>query len=267
MFISPMNPHKPALKKNQRLRRRWILTATGVIIIAAAVTAALYFLPRFGSTPPSASGNPEPPPSLAEEAELTPEMLPDILRLGTDLLNEGKTEDAIAVFEPALQFDSLEDDEDLHYNLAIAYSRVGKINAAIEQYKEALEVWPEYAEAYNNLGNLYVKQKRFDDAINAFQQAIHYMPDYAKAYNNLGTALGQQGKPNEALIQFVKAVQLDPTYVEARFNLANTYLRQDRVEEAVGELKILLRQRPDFRPAINAMQRAQLRLQARSTSP
>ena len=43
-----------------------------------------------------------------------------------------------------------------YYNRGIAYGDKGEYDKAIEDYSKAIELNPEYAEAYNNRGNAYV---------------------------------------------------------------------------------------------------------------
>ncbi len=55
--------------------------------------------------------------------------------------------------------------------MGIHYHRVGKIDAAIRSYKQALEIKPDSFNAYYNLGLAYVEQKQFALANNAAQHA------------------------------------------------------------------------------------------------
>jgi Flp pilus assembly protein TadD len=80
------------------------------------------------------------------------------------------------------------------------------------------------------------------------------MPDYGSAHNNLGTALERVGRTNDALAHFVQAVKLSPNYWEAHFNVASGYLQSRRFSEARdAELETVVRLRPEFRPAQEAL--------------
>lgn len=59
---------------------------------------------------------------------------------------------------------------------------------------------------YINLGGIYFQLKLWDQAQNAFQQAIQLKPDYANAYYNLGHALEEKGDLQNA-VQAYKAVK------------------------------------------------------------
>jgi len=173
---------------------------------------------------------------------------------GTRLLSQGNYASAAQNYEQAVAISP--DQEDLHFNLAIALAKLGKTDDAKKHYEEALRIFPEYGEAHNNLGNLLMQEGKMEEAIDHLREAVKSMPENASFHNNLGTAFGRQGKVAEALAEFEQAVKLSPAYVEARVNLANAFLATGRTDEAIGQLNEALRLKPDFLPALQAMQRA-----------
>lgn len=54
---------------------------------------------------------------------------------------------------------------------------------------------------------------------------------------------------------FEKAFKLDTNYVAAQFNLANTLLVTGHTNEAVGSIREILKQHPDYWPARELMSR------------
>lgn len=166
---------------------------------------------------------------------------------GNKLLSEDKPEDALQVLTEAEQMNPA--DEDVHYDLGLALTRVGKIDEAIQQYNEALRILPDYVEAHNNLGNLLMRKQQLPEAIQHFESAIKIMPEYASAQNNLGAALQKTGRTNEAILHFERAVKINPNYWQAHFNVASSYFAEGRLTEARSELETVLRLQPDFRPA------------------
>ena len=96
----------------------------------------------------------------------------------------------------------------------------GQIDEAIAQYRKALEIEPNLAEAHNNFGVVLGQSGRFGEAVAHFQQALKSKPDYAEAHNNLGNALAGQGKIAEAVVQWREAVRLQPNQIAYVNNLA-----------------------------------------------
>ena len=171
----------------------------------------------------------------------------ELVNRGTKLLAQGKIDEAVAEYKEAARLSP--EDEDMHYNLALALARQGQRKAAKAEYLEALRIYPDYTEAHNNLGNLLVAEGKFDDAITHFKDALKISSDNASAHNNLGNALARQGKFTDAILCFREALRLSPDYLEARYNLASTYLGQKRIDEAISELTEILQRHPNFAPA------------------
>ena len=55
------------------------------------------------------------------------------------------------------------------------------------------------------MGVTLQEQGKLDEAIEAYKKAISIKPDYAEAYNNMGIALKEQGKLDEAIEAYTKA--------------------------------------------------------------
>ena len=100
-------------------------------------------------------------------------------------------------------------------NSVILFNIVGASNAelrqfdaAIESYKKALEIKPDYAEAYYNMGNALKDKDDPEAAIDSYKQALKIKPDYAKAYNNMGVALKRVvfTKPSSGLQEVISSI-------------------------------------------------------------
>lgn len=67
------------------------------------------------------------------------------------------------------------------------------MEGAIESFKRALEINPNSAEAWNNLGNVYFRLHRLDEARDAYRRSLNLKPDYYEADLNLGILLLLEG--------------------------------------------------------------------------
>ena len=74
---------------------------------------------------------------------------------------------------------------------------------------------------------------------NRLEKAVELNPEFADAYSLLGFAFIMQGKQEEALKAMVKAVNLNPQNVGYRFNVANLYLQMRKFDRATAVLKAL----------------------------
>lgn len=83
-------------------------------------------------------------------------------------------------------------------HLGMAFTNEGKLDQAIAMFQKSIEVDPSYPHAYNNLGVAYARQGRFKEAVANFEIAIRLKPTDASFYRNLALAYRQQGEKSEA---------------------------------------------------------------------
>jgi len=99
-------------------------------------------------------------------------------------------------------------------------------------FKKAIELNPQYAEAYANLGALYAKFKEYNKAIKLYQECIKIKPTYAGAYTNLGNALNKTDRHEEAVYFHKMAIALDNKSANHFSNCASAYKNLGRFNEA-----------------------------------
>ncbi len=118
-----------------------------------------------------------------------------------------------------------------------AYNKV--IALAANQPKTA-------ATASLRIGNVHMSERQYDRALAAYQRAVTLNPNYAEAYNHLGEALGQSQQYDRALAAFSRAVVLDPQLLRARYNTGITYGRLGNLKYAEFVFRILVRDQPNY---------------------
>ncbi|WP_449419471.1 tetratricopeptide repeat protein [Phormidium nigroviride] len=152
--------------------------------------------------------------------------------LAEGYLAQGKFPQAIAACRRSLQ---LKPDAAIYKLLGNALQAMGKVEDAKNCYLKALEINPNFAEAYANLGSLYGGQQQWQSAIAAFQKAIAIKPDFAGAYRNFAKLWTQVGKPEEAAECWYRAFNLDPSKATADeyINLAKTFLEQGKLDQGI----------------------------------
>jgi tetratricopeptide (TPR) repeat protein len=77
-----------------------------------------------------------------------------------------------------------------------------RYDEAEKEYREALRINTDYAEAHNNLGALLGELKRYEEAEQECKEALRINPDYAEAYGNLGILLMDLNRKDEAKKEF-----------------------------------------------------------------
>lgn len=132
-----------------------------------------------------------------------------------------------------------------HYNLGIVLGQHGETDQAIDHYRRAVALRPDYAEAHYNLGRLLVEQNQLDDAIAHYERATAINPADAEAQNNLGVTLFGIGRADDAIAHYRKALDIRPDYAEAACNLGNALIAKGDFDGAIARYTTCLAAVPD----------------------
>ena len=150
--------------------------------------------------------------------------------LGNAFDQMGRPDEAEAEYEKALWFKPMQ--EQTHIFLGIVLGKQKKYEAAITNYQAALKIDPDSAVTHNNLARIYHTQGRFDEAVEHYTVALKINPKLALAHNNLGILLLQKGSLADGTVQLREALRLNPTNAETQFNLALALNQQQQWSEA-----------------------------------
>lgn len=122
---------------------------------------------------------------------------------------------------------------DVYNNLGIALHQQGNLDHAADAYGKAVALNPDLVEAHFNLGNVYQQQMQLAAAVDTYRKVIQLKPDYIQAYCELGKVFNQQEDFGRALEVFRLALQLEIEDTEIYAGLAHTYFQQQRLAEAL----------------------------------
>ncbi|WP_321413103.1 tetratricopeptide repeat protein [uncultured Desulfobacter sp.] len=83
-----------------------------------------------------------------------------------------------------------------------------------------------------------------------FKNAIQIDPDFAQAYHYLGKAELRSKNPKAAFGALAKAVKLDPENTAARLDLGRLFLAANALDQAEEQMDVILKNAPDHEDAI-----------------
>jgi tetratricopeptide (TPR) repeat protein len=127
----------------------------------------------------------------------------------------------------------------------------GRYAEAIAAYQQAVQLKPDYHQAWSNQGSALFHLQRYPEAISAYNRALSIHPDYPEAWNNKGGALSKLGQYEEALAAYDRAVELKPDYVEAWNNRGLALMELKRYKESVASYNRAVKLKPDYVEAWN----------------
>ncbi|MBF0548136.1 MAG: tetratricopeptide repeat protein [Candidatus Riflebacteria bacterium] len=124
-----------------------------------------------------------------------------------------------------------------HFDRGLSFDIRGKLAEAIAEMEKAISCDPEFAEAYNKLGDYYVKKGWLPKAIDMFKKSAELKPDIENSHFDLGCAFAYLGRFSESIHEFEKALSLDPTHFEIYGRLGFVHLQIGMFSEAIENLK------------------------------
>jgi len=95
----------------------------------------------------------------------------------------------------------------------------GKYSDAIESFKKAIKINPDYAYAHYNLGRNYYILAEYQKAIKSCKQMIRINPDYADAHMILGMIYNSTGDRGNALEEYKVLMKLDKERANTLFDI------------------------------------------------
>ncbi len=121
----------------------------------------------------------------------------------------------------------------------MANFEAGKLDAARDNFNQALDEEPGNGQAAFMLGRIALEQYEIKDAVRWFERATELEPDSSRYHQYLGEALGRllseagtltrMRKGPDMRRALVKAVELDPDNLEARMGLVSYYLNAPKI--------------------------------------
>jgi tetratricopeptide (TPR) repeat protein len=128
------------------------------------------------------------------------------------------------------------------YNRGLERQRGGDLAAAIAAYRQAIELDPRFAEAYNNRGIAYFNQGENLLAIADFTHSIELAPSES-AFNNRGNALLALKRSKEAIADFTQAIGIKPS-AESFYNRGGAYYNDSQFAQAAADFNAAIKLNP-----------------------
>ena len=123
----------------------------------------------------------------------------------------------------------------------IAHAQAGRHAEAIAEFRKAIAIRPDSAEAHCNMGTAHNRLRQYADAVAAYKKAVALKPDYINI-----------GKFDEAITACEKAVAVKPDFAGAYYNRATAYYYKGNYDKAWADVKTCRRLGVDVDPKLLA---------------
>jgi len=171
------------------------------------------------------------------ELSLTPE---EALELAIERHQLGQLDEAEMIY--AVLLERWPDHGDVLNHMGVLQHQRGEHAAALALLRHAVEVAPEAAGIWNNLGTVLKHQRETDEAERAFRRSIE-LAENPQALSNLGSLMRRRKRFSEGETACRRAIEIAPGFGDAWHHLSLLLVAQDRIPEAIvaaSEATVLL---------------------------
>lgn len=155
--------------------------------------------------------------------------LPQLRQLATQSHQQGKTEQAIKLYQAFLKIHPT--DATIWCNLGAALRKQKHYQSAVNCYRRALEISPDDLAAMGNLANALKDLHRLDEAIDLNRLVVAQKPRDVQALMNYACALRENGQFAEALAHLDHAQAIEPKNAGVEWERAQNLLYLGRYSE------------------------------------
>ena len=137
---------------------------------------------------------------------------------GVEFLRAGQPDNGLAKFRDAIRL--YPDLAEARNNIGVVLEQRKDFDGAVKEFSEAIRIKPDLPDAHSNLGAVFLLRSDLDGALREYREGVRLLPESAKAHNSLGVALVLHKDLTPAIEQFGEAVRLQPDFVVAHYSLA-----------------------------------------------
>jgi tetratricopeptide (TPR) repeat protein len=129
--------------------------------------------------------------------------------------------------------DRKERDPEAIYRCAEQLVLQGTNDSAIGAYQRVIQLNPQHALAYLELGKLFKQLNRLDRALNTLNEGVQRGVEDVSVYHLLGEVLAQRGDYKKAIVNYEKALKMNSGAAYIHADLAESYALDNQADKAI----------------------------------
>ncbi|MBP0018110.1 MAG: tetratricopeptide repeat protein [Cyanobacteria bacterium SBLK] len=138
------------------------------------------------------------------------------------------------------------DDAEAAFTQGVQFYETGDFESAIAAWDKAIELKPDYHQAWGNRGLGLKNLGRYEDAIASYDRAIALKADFHKAWYNRGLALDELGRYEDAVTAYDRVLELKPDFHKAWYSRGNSLDALEKSEAAIASYDRAIELKRDF---------------------
>ena len=173
---------------------------------------------------------------------------------GSQFDSEGDYEEAIRNYTQAIEMNPQY--LDAYKDRAYLYHCNGEYDAAVHDYSKAIELDAQNSDLYCNRGIAFHNKNELDLAISDYDQAISLSPKTIDAYFGRGNAYFNQHDYDQAIADYSRVIELNPQHAEGYERRGRAYIYDGNYQYAIKDLSKAIELDPQFTNAYFSRSRA-----------
>lgn len=137
------------------------------------------------------------------------------------------------------------------FDKGMVVGMIPRMGLAMEFYKKAVRLDPEYVNAFNNIGLIHYEAGDYDKAIESFTTAIEIDSSFALALKNRGRTYAGMNRHRKAIDDYNSAIDADSGFAEAFCLRGKSFLDLEQYQKSCDDLSSAIRLSPDYPEAYN----------------
>jgi len=127
----------------------------------------------------------------------------------------------------------------LIYNNALELSNSGQFDKALGEYRRAIEAYPQFVAAYNNIGEIHARMGDSEKAIEAYLEALKIDKHY-RVLLNLGVEHFNRKNYTQALKYFAESISREPRFLEGNYYSGLVHYNREEFKKAEKFLLVVI---------------------------
>ena len=164
---------------------------------------------------------------------------------GLGILSRDDFARALPYFEKAVDVDP--NYAEAWYQAGFCYGMLGRHNEALKASRRAAALRPDWAETFLNIGASSFALAQYKDAADSYRIAARLDESNADAQYALGLSLGKLGRTDEEILAYKRALAIKPDSPNALEQIGLAYFKQKRFAESAAAFEQLKNYKPDAR--------------------
>jgi len=119
----------------------------------------------------------------------------------------------------------------IYSNMGLAHQAEGDLDAAINEYQEAIRINPNFKKTHYYLEVALQAKVELDAVIQFYREILRINPNNAGAHKNLGVALASKGDLDTAIQEYREAIRISPNNTDVHYKLGVVLARKRMQDE------------------------------------